>query len=143
MSVVWKPSHCPHCGHPIRARDNIPVLGWLILKGRCRDCGASISSRYAIVEAITGSAFFALAYVELLRGVVFPFGKRLSASRGAAEIVWNPDWPMLGTYAFHCVLLSTLVVVVLLRLDGNNTVGRFLVWLILLLLLWPLPLYFV
>ena len=41
MSVVWKPSHCPKCGHDIRARDNLPVLGWLLLRGRCRDCGSA------------------------------------------------------------------------------------------------------
>jgi leader peptidase (prepilin peptidase)/N-methyltransferase len=45
MSVVWKPSHCPRCGHAIRARDNVPVLGWLLLGGRCRDCREPISPR--------------------------------------------------------------------------------------------------
>ncbi|MFB4205114.1 A24 family peptidase [Arhodomonas sp. KWT2] len=46
-------SHCPACGAPILARDNIPVLGWLLLRGRCRDCGTRISPRYPIVEGAT------------------------------------------------------------------------------------------
>src|SRR5690606_21391603 len=39
-------SHCPACGHQIRAYDNVPVVSWLLLRGRCRDCGAPISPRY-------------------------------------------------------------------------------------------------
>ena len=47
-------SRCPHCGHPITALENIPVLSFLFLRGRCSDCGKSISPRYPIVEAFTG-----------------------------------------------------------------------------------------
>ena len=49
-SVVHPRSHCPGCETPIRARDNIPVLGWLFLRGRCRSCGARISLQYPLVE---------------------------------------------------------------------------------------------
>jgi len=56
-SIVRPPSACPACGARIRARDNIPVLGWLLLRGRCRDCGARISPRYPIVELGTGLLF--------------------------------------------------------------------------------------
>lgn len=59
-SVVRPPSACPHCGHPIRARDNVPVLSWLALRGRCRDCAGPISVRYPIVEASTGLLFAAV-----------------------------------------------------------------------------------
>ena len=52
-SVVKPRSHCPNCGHLIRWYDNIPVLSWLILRGRCRDCGAPISVRYPVVELVT------------------------------------------------------------------------------------------
>ena len=44
-SVVVPGSHCPRCGHAIRWHDNLPVIGWLLLRGRCRDCGAGISWR--------------------------------------------------------------------------------------------------
>lgn len=59
-SVVSPPSACPRCAKPIRSRHNLPVLGWLILRGRCYDCGSPISARYPLVEAGTG-ALFALA----------------------------------------------------------------------------------
>ncbi len=63
MSVVHPPSACPRCGAPIRPRDNIPVLSWLLLLGRCRDCGTSISSRYPLVEASTSLLFLATYWV--------------------------------------------------------------------------------
>lgn len=56
-SVVRPASHCPSCDHPVRTRDNIPVLSWLLLRGRCRDCGEPISIRYPLVEAATGALF--------------------------------------------------------------------------------------
>jgi len=59
-SIVRPRSQCPQCGHPIRVRDNIPVLSYLILRGRCRDCGVRIPLRYPMVEALSG-AFAAMA----------------------------------------------------------------------------------
>ncbi|MGN6782560.1 MAG: prepilin peptidase, partial [Marmoricola sp.] len=61
-SVVSPPSACPNCGTPIRNRHNVPVLGWLVLKGRCHDCAAPISARYPVVEAVTGLLFAAVAW---------------------------------------------------------------------------------
>lgn len=62
-SIVHPRSQCPQCGHPIRVRDNMPVLSYLILRGRCRDCGARIPSRYPMVEILSG-AFAVLAAVR-------------------------------------------------------------------------------
>jgi leader peptidase (prepilin peptidase) / N-methyltransferase len=59
-SLMRPPSACPDCRKLIRARHNVPVLGWLVLRGRCYDCGLPISARYPVVEAATG-ALFALA----------------------------------------------------------------------------------
>ena len=56
-SVVRPPSACPSCGHEIRPRDNVPVLGWILLRGRCRDCGQPISPRYPLVELGTAVLF--------------------------------------------------------------------------------------
>jgi leader peptidase (prepilin peptidase)/N-methyltransferase len=52
-SILAPRSHCPLCKHPIRWFDNIPLVSYLLLRGRCRDCGARISPRYAVVEALT------------------------------------------------------------------------------------------
>ncbi|HEV8087707.1 MAG TPA: prepilin peptidase [Actinomycetota bacterium] len=52
-SVVSPRSRCPHCGAEIRNRDNIPVLGWIMLRGRCHNCGARISARYPLLELST------------------------------------------------------------------------------------------
>ena len=60
QSIVHPRSRCPQCGHLIRVYDNIPVLSYLILRGRCRDCGARISLRYPVVELLSG-AFAAMA----------------------------------------------------------------------------------
>jgi leader peptidase (prepilin peptidase)/N-methyltransferase len=61
-------SHCPACGSRILARDNIPVLSWLLLRGRCRACRAPISCRYPLVEAGCGLMFLGLAFLEIVAG---------------------------------------------------------------------------
>lgn len=60
-SVASPPSACPGCHAPIRARDNIPALSWLLLKGRCRHCGIRISARYPLVELGTAALFAVMA----------------------------------------------------------------------------------
>lgn len=57
MPITHPASHCPHCQTPILPRDNIPVLGWLLLGGRCRACKARISVQYPLVELATGLLF--------------------------------------------------------------------------------------
>jgi len=59
-SIVSPPSRCPACGARIRPWHNIPILGWLILRGKCRDCGAPISPRYPFVELLNGLLTLAL-----------------------------------------------------------------------------------
>jgi len=58
-SISSPSSHCPRCRKPIRPYDNIPVLSWLLLRGRCRDCRQPISARYPLVEALTALLFVA------------------------------------------------------------------------------------
>lgn len=62
LSVAHPPSHCPFCKHPIRAFDNVPVFGWLWLRGKCRDCGAKISPRYPLIELVYGLLAVAVAW---------------------------------------------------------------------------------
>lgn len=63
LSVNRPPSFCPACGTPVRPRDNVPVLSWLVLRGRCRSCRAPISIRYPLVETGTAFVFAAVAAV--------------------------------------------------------------------------------
>jgi leader peptidase (prepilin peptidase) / N-methyltransferase len=60
-SIVFPGSSCPNCSKPIRFYDNIPVLSYLVLRGKCRGCGAPISFQYPLVELLTGFAFYACA----------------------------------------------------------------------------------
>ena len=75
-------SHCPACGYRIRAVENIPVVSWLALRGRCSNCGAAISPRYPLVEAITACALVI---------AVAAFG-------------WT--WPAVAAAGYGCVLLT-------------------------------------
>lgn len=63
-SVAAGRSRCPECSAPVRARDNVPVVSWLVLRGRCRDCGAPISARYPLVEALTAVLYVAIVAVH-------------------------------------------------------------------------------
>lgn len=63
LSIVTPGSACPNCDHQLRTRDNIPVVSWLVLRGRCRDCDHPISVRYPLVEAGTGIAFAVATWV--------------------------------------------------------------------------------
>jgi leader peptidase (prepilin peptidase) / N-methyltransferase len=51
--IVFESSHCPHCKHALGALENIPLLSWLVLRGRCKHCGAKISAQYPLVEALS------------------------------------------------------------------------------------------
>ena len=63
-SIVWPGSHCPACNHAIAAWDNLPLLSWLLLNGKCRHCKAPISPRYFVVELLAGALFAALWLVH-------------------------------------------------------------------------------
>ena len=63
-SLVTPGSHCPACDAPVRSFDNVPVLSWLVLRGRCRSCGAPISVRYPAVELLTAATFAAVVAVR-------------------------------------------------------------------------------
>jgi leader peptidase (prepilin peptidase)/N-methyltransferase len=64
QSLVTPGSHCPSCDAPVRAYDNVPVASWLLLRGRCRSCGAPISVRYPAVELLTAVCFGAVVAVR-------------------------------------------------------------------------------
>jgi leader peptidase (prepilin peptidase)/N-methyltransferase len=61
-NLVVPSSHCPHCSTPLRAIDNIPLVSWVALRGKCGHCGTRISARYPIVEALTAALSVLVAY---------------------------------------------------------------------------------
>jgi prepilin signal peptidase PulO-like enzyme (type II secretory pathway) len=106
-SVVFGRSACPSCGTRIRPRDNIPIVGWLLLGGRCSQCGALIDPRYPLVEASLAGFCLALGFAEVASGgVTLP----LRAPHDPAGVMWtvlHPKWDLIGIYAYHvaCVAL--------------------------------------
>lgn len=78
MSVVLPPSHCFACGHHVQARDNIPILSYLLLRGRCRHCGAKFSGRHALVELLTAVLSVLVLWNFALDATGLPLGVRVA-----------------------------------------------------------------
>ncbi|HEX5102369.1 MAG TPA: prepilin peptidase, partial [Pirellulaceae bacterium] len=94
MNLLYPASRCPSCLHPIRLRDNIPILGWLLLGGRCRDCQARISPRYLVVELIVAGVFLAAWFAE----AHFPPGR--IAAGAMAYLPHDPSYQALFWCAY-------------------------------------------
>jgi hypothetical protein len=101
-------SHCPACGHQIRAVDNVPVLSWLLLRGRCRDCGALISWRYPLGEALTAALYVGI--VLLLR----------SSAREIAGTLWLDG--LTAALATAALSAAVFVELVLETTEGSTAV---------------------
>ena len=118
------PSRCPVCETRIERRDNVPIIGWLRLRGRCRACGTNISPRYPIIELLVGLLFFVFLKVELLSG-----GRNLpyrepNSYAGAVWIIWYTKWDLVGIYFFHQFLLCVLLAASLMHVDGHAVPKR-------------------
>ena len=72
-SVIHPPSHCPQCQNPILWKDNIPLISWILLKGRCRFCKTKISSRYFFVELLTACLFVFFYHYFGLTKLLIPY----------------------------------------------------------------------
>lgn len=110
-SVVSPPSACPACGHRIRARDNVPVLGWLLLRGHCRDCSSPISARYPLVELGTGILFAVVALRLADQPALLPAYLAFTAAGIALALIdldvrRLPDVVVLPLYVALGVLLA-------------------------------------
>ena len=134
-NLAYPGSCCPRCGHPIRGSDNIPLVSWLNLRGRCRDCGGSISPRYFVVELIVAAAFLLVLVAEhyLPTDAFVYHARRLLTPRDGVSF-----WCM---YVTHVGLVTTLIAAVLILGDGFHLpAALFLPMLVVgfvLPLLWP------
>jgi len=113
LSIVRPRSRCPGCGHVLRWHENIPLLGWLRLKGRCAACGAKISARYPIVELVTGLLFAAC-------------GAAFGAS--PATLAWCAAVAMLVAMAFIDLDTQLLPDVLTLPLIGLGVIAAAAGW---------------
>ena len=112
ISITHPRSRCPGCGHSIRWYDNLPILSWFLLRGRCRDCGTRFSFRYAAVETLLASGFFMLAWYEL-----FSHGHNVPGeTQDLDHALLNPQLPW-SLYTYHLLLWTTLVAAALIQLD--------------------------
>jgi leader peptidase (prepilin peptidase)/N-methyltransferase len=141
-SIVRPASACPACGDPIRPRDNVPVLGWLLLRGRCRDCREPISARYPLVEASTAVLFAVMAarfgYEHVLPAYLYLAAVCLALALIDIDVQRLPDVLTLPSYAVMGVFLTVAALAgdeadALLRaLVGALALGAFyfVIWLV-------------
>lgn len=100
MSLLRPSSRCPRCGFAILARHNVPVLGWLILRGRCHGCRLSISPRYPAIE-LTVAMLFAVPYVVAVSACSGDPWEQIGVSRMA--LLMAASWSMIGLGVFAIV----------------------------------------
>jgi leader peptidase (prepilin peptidase)/N-methyltransferase len=110
-SLVHPSSHCPKCGRPIRWRHNLPIVGWLLLRGRCFDCQARISPRYPLVELAAAALVAALAAAEWvgMPPSVYEDGDPSARSLGLPAARWLT----------HAIVGCTLLAGSLIEWDGK------------------------
>ena len=113
MSIVHPPSQCPRCQHAIRWYDNLPILGWVALRGKCRDCQAWISPRYPLVELVAAALSVLIASHFLAQA---------TSSHAVSNMLhWNSrTMQMVVTYAIHLLVIYTLLTAALIHLDGER-----------------------
>jgi leader peptidase (prepilin peptidase) / N-methyltransferase len=113
-SVVRPGSHCPSCGAAVRPRDNIPVVSWALLRGRCRDCSERISGRYPAVELLTAAIFLVLS-LRIGLDAALPAFLYLGAAGVALALIdldvkRLPNAIVLPSYVVALVLLAAAAV---------------------------------
>ncbi|WP_250035583.1 prepilin peptidase [Paractinoplanes maris] len=113
-SLIHPRSHCPACGTEVRNRHNVPVFGWLLLRGRCAACEAPISPRYPLVEAGTAVLFVAVAARFGLSWELpaYLYLAAISVALAAIDldVMRLPDKIVLPSYAVALVLLAPAVI---------------------------------
>lgn len=113
-SILWPGSHCGSCYQPVRWYDNIPLVSYWLLRGRCRVCGAKFSIRYFLVELFTGLAFVGLFWLETVENVL---DLPLLSARGNIIRFGMLPAQLWWIFGYHSLLLSYLIVTSLCDLD--------------------------
>jgi len=123
-SLSYPPSHCPKCQNPIAWYDNIPLFGWLLLKGRCRNCRLRIPIRYPGIELLTALLFVAVFLCEQPGGypasscLDHPLGPvQFSALRSHLLLPLSNDTITWTRFVFHLVLVVALIVATFIDFD--------------------------
>lgn len=117
-SVARERSRCPACGAAVRPRDNVPVFGWILLGGRCRDCRTPIAIRYPLVEAACGGIAAIVASGDLAGTAVAPL---LDSGRsGIDRLLLSADWRLVVAWLMHAVSLIAVTVWALLDWDAQR-----------------------
>jgi len=125
QSVVHGGSRCPRCHSAIKWHDNLPVIGWLNLRGRCRSCDLPIAARYPIVESICAGLCTAVYFRELLSGGANLPGRPPDFQHGGVLKLFptlEPD--SIGLWLYHCGMLCVLLVWGLIVWDSRRVPGR-------------------
>jgi leader peptidase (prepilin peptidase)/N-methyltransferase len=115
--IALRSSACPKCGQPIARVDNLPIISYLRLRGRCRDCDAVIPIRYFTVELVGLGIFASLFLYELVTGAANVPGFRHYHYAGILWIILYTKWPVVGIYFFHCSLFSCVLMLALMEQD--------------------------
>ena len=111
LSLLRPGSHCPHCGHVLRWHENLPLIGWLRLRGRCAACSGPISPRYPLVEGLTALLFASLAWRFGADPVLLAWAGFVAVLIAAAGIDW--DTTLLPDSLTQPLLWAGLVVAAL------------------------------
>ena len=116
--IAFRSSACPVCDSPIRRLDNLPIISYLALNGKCRTCKAPIPVRYFVVELIAMSIFASLFLYELVTGAANVPGFQHYHHVGILWIILYTKWPVVGIYFYHGMMFSFLLVFALIETDG-------------------------
>ena len=129
LGLILPASRCPHCETELSARDNIPIVAWLLLGGRCRYCQAPISPRYLLVELTVGLLFVGLLLLHIKFGArTLPFQPDTALYGEPYDIVVSQGrWDLFGMFLWHGCFLTVLLATSLIACDGHAP-PRSLIW---------------
>ena len=130
MALSHPGSRCPFCETELAARDNIPILGWVFLRGKCRYCSVPIAARYPLIESLVGLAFLILFMVETNQGATnLPFVPMNPMRFGAFDaLIRLGQWELPAWFVVHAFYLTTVLAICMIAVDGHHTPVRLTVF---------------